>query len=142
MWLYYWVSKDIKKLRLAFENTIKTHLANILQCLDDRTPSIIFRFIYFSLWILQSQNWLQDQFQYLAYQEYLIFPLPGIYIYIVISYLLWTLGRVWKFFCKLNFQFWFVYSAIVRPRSSAENIGVKISLLPPTEPLFTVIVLP
>ena len=36
----------------------------------------------------------------------------------------------------------FAYSATVKPRASADSIGVKISVLPPTQLVFIVIELP
>ena len=36
----------------------------------------------------------------------------------------------------------FAYIATAKPRVSAENIGIKVSSLPPSWPLFTAVVLP
>ena len=91
-----------------------------------KSPSIFplyFRYIYFSLSILLSQNWWQDQFQYV------LFPLLGIYLLYIISCLLWISSSN------------FAYIATAKSRASAENIGIKLSALPTSWPLFTAVLL-
>ena len=58
--------------------------------------SLHFRYTYFLLYILPSQSWLT--------RKYVLFPFLGIYLSYVIDYLIWTLGRIWCIFHKLNFQ--------------------------------------
>ena len=36
----------------------------------------------------------------------------------------------------------FAYTATAKPEVSVENVGIKVSALPPSSPLFTAIVLP
>ena len=45
-------------------------------------------------------------------------------------------------FLQSEFQFLIVYIATAKSRVSAENIGIKVSALSPSCPLFTAIVLP
>ena len=54
------------------------------------------------------------------------------YISAAFSYLIWNLGKKYNFFSK-------TYGATVKPKPSADYIGIKISVLLPTQPLFTII---
>ena len=57
-------------------------------------------------------------------------------ISIIVSYSLWTLGRIGFIFHKLNFHANFAYITTVKPRTSEKNISKKVWLR------FTAIVLP
>ena len=50
-----------------------------------------------------------------------------------------SLDMILNFFHKLSLSSYFVYSATVKPRQSADYIGMKISVLSPTQLELTVI---
>ena len=61
------------------------------------------------------------------------------YISVAMSYLLWAEGGYETFFTNSVPRSNFAYSATVKPRLLADYIGMKISVLPPTQLVFTVI---
>ena len=92
VWLY---DYDIKKLSIPWYH-FKIRVADTFYFFGESLPSIFplhFRCIYFSSYILLSQNWWQDQFQYLT-EKNVLFPLLGTYMLHIISYLPWTLVLV------------------------------------------------
>ena len=120
LWLWH------QEASVYLECTMKIHLSDIFYLFDESPPSVFplyFRYIYFSLSILLSQNWWQDQFQYV------LFPLLAIYLLYIISYLFWISSSN------------FAYIATAKSRASAENIGIKLSALPTSWPLFTAVLL-
>ena len=59
-------------------------------------------------------------------------------IFVIISYLLWTLVMIWYIFHKSIPA----YIVTAKPWPSAENIGIKVSALSPSQSPFTDIELP
>ena len=61
------------------------------------------------------------------------------YISVAMSYLLWAEVGYETFFTNSDPSSNFAYNATVKPRPSADYIGMKISVLTPTQLAFTVI---
>ena len=61
------------------------------------------------------------------------------YISVAMSYLLQALGGFKTFFTNSIPSSNFAYSATLKPRPSADHTGMKVSVLPPTQLVFTVI---
>ena len=60
-------------------------IADTLYLFDDSPHPIFplcFKCIYSLVYILLSHNWWQDEFQYETYQKNVLFPLPGIQVWI------------------------------------------------------------
>ena len=97
--------------------------------------SIIFKvyrfFVIYQNWCRNCQNCWQDQFHYVTHQKNIISSSTNISV--IISYLLWTLSRIWCF-CYWITSSNFVYIATAKLRPSGENIDRKLSTFPPSQP--------
>ena len=116
---------------VSLEYTMNMHLADIFYLFRESPPSIFpiyFRYIYFVVHFTNS-HWWHNQFQYLTYQKKCIIP-SSRNIFVIMSYLLWALGRIWYIFHKLNSQFY------CKTKTITENIGIEVSALSPSWPLF------
>ena len=99
---------DIKKIQSPLNTPWKSILLIYFQFLVKALPPSfcyslgIFVFFLLSQNIILSQNWWEDQFQYLSYQKKCLTPSSRI-ISVVMFYLFWIL---WSILQKLNFHFW------------------------------------
>ena len=126
-------SRDFSPL---FENTMKLSCYFIV-ILNDRPPSMFPLYLGVYIFHYSRSKLMSRPILVLNWPEKSII-LSARYVSVAMPYVLCltlSLGRIWNSIPSSNFA----YSATIKPRSSADFIDMKISVLPPTQRVFTVI---
>ena len=95
-----------QKTSVSSLKTLLKHLAVLLYLLDDRPPSMFPLYLGVNIFHYATPKVMARSIPVLNLSEKSISP-SSRYISFAIFYLLWALGRIWKFLHKLNFQFQF-----------------------------------